>query len=92
MDFTKKKKKKKKPFTAEDLDAVPGESKEDGGHEGGNQDDGALDDNFDLEVDFSKTKKKKKKKNIGDLIAEADEKHEDKENGIYFCISLGVCV
>ncbi|EFA01104.1 eukaryotic translation initiation factor 2 subunit 2 isoform X2 [Tribolium castaneum] len=79
LDFTKKKKKKKKPFTAEDLDAVAGEGKDEG-NEGGNQDEGALDDNFDLEVDFSKTKKKKKKKNLGDLIAEADEKHEDKEN------------
>ncbi|KAJ3660718.1 hypothetical protein Zmor_005154 [Zophobas morio] len=80
LDFTKKKKKKKKPFTTDDLDAVMGETKEDGGNEGGNQDDGAIDDNFDLEMDFTKTKKKKKKRNLGDLIAEADEKHDDKEN------------
>jgi translation initiation factor 2 subunit 2 len=81
LDFTKKKKKKKKqPFTAEDQDAALGDGKDDAGTEGGNQDDTAIDDSFDLEVDFSKTKKKKKKRNLGDLIAEADEKHEDKEN------------
>ncbi|KAK9692803.1 Domain found in IF2B/IF5 [Popillia japonica] len=41
----------------------------------------ALDDNFDLELDFSKTKKKKKKKkDLDELMAEVDEKQDDKEN------------
>ncbi|KAJ8922102.1 hypothetical protein NQ315_004034 [Exocentrus adspersus] len=82
LDFTKKKKKKKKPFNAEDLDAALNDSKEDGGGEGGNQEDGAADDNFDLDLlDFSKSKKKKKKKkDLDELMAETEEKAEDKEN------------
>lgn len=45
----------------------------------GNQDESMMDDNFDL--DFSKTKKKKKKKkDLDELIAEVDDKQEDKEN------------
>nr|CAI5866329.1 unnamed protein product [Callosobruchus analis] len=81
LDFTKKKKKKKKPFSADDLDAI--ESKEDGGGEGEPQDEGNVDDNFDLDMlDFSKSKKKKKKKkDLDELMAEAEEKAEDKENG-----------
>lgn len=43
---------------------------------------GAADDNFDLELDFSKSKKKKKKKKeLDELMAEAEEKADDKENG-----------
>ncbi|CAH1992487.1 unnamed protein product [Acanthoscelides obtectus] len=81
LDFTKKKKKKKKPFSADDLDAI--ESKEEGAGEGGPQEDGNVDDNFDLDMlDFSKSKKKKKKKkDLDELMAEAEEKAEDKENG-----------
>ncbi|XP_017774715.1 PREDICTED: eukaryotic translation initiation factor 2 subunit 2 isoform X1 [Nicrophorus vespilloides] len=76
----KKKKKKKKTFNLDDLDnALP--DKEEGEGEGGNQDDVAMDDNFDLELDFSKAKKKKKKKkDLDELMAEADDKQEDKEN------------
>lgn len=82
LDFTKKKKKKKKPFNAEDLDVAINDSKEDGTVEGGNQEDGTADDNFDLDLlDFSKSKKKKKKKkDLDELMAEAEEKAEDKEN------------
>ncbi|XP_018567126.1 eukaryotic translation initiation factor 2 subunit 2 [Anoplophora glabripennis] len=82
LDFTKKKKKKKKPFNAEDLDVAINDSKEDGTVDGGNQEDGAVDDNFDLDLlDFSKSKKKKKKKkDLDELMAEAEEKAEDKEN------------
>lgn len=62
------------------------DSKEDGGIEGGNQEDGTVDDNFDLDLlDFSKSKKKKKKKkDLDELMAEAEEKAEDKENGNNF--------
>lgn len=62
------------------------DSKEDGGIEIGNQEDGTVDDNFDLDLlDFSKSKKKKKKKkDLDELMAEAEEKAEDKENGIFF--------
>ncbi|KAK4877255.1 hypothetical protein RN001_009761 [Aquatica leii] len=82
LDFSKKKKKKKKPFNMEELDnaLTDGKDKDDGTMDTtGNQDESMMDDNFDL--DFSKTKKKKKKKKELDvLIAEADEKQEDKEN------------
>jgi len=55
--------------------------KEDGDNNVGGNDDAGLDDNFDLELDFTKAKKKKKKKKVLDeLIADTDEKQEDKEN------------
>lgn len=83
----KKKKKKKKPFNMEDLDgALPdagSKSKDDGSAEAETlQDDGVLDDNFDLDMDFSKTKKKKKKKkDVDELLAESEaNKADDKEN------------
>lgn len=48
------------------------------------QEDAVMDDNFDLDMDFSKSKKKKKKKkDLDELMAEADDKQEDKENGKY---------
>jgi len=76
----KKKKKKKKPFNMDELEgALP--EKEDGEKDSGMQDEGAFEDNFDLELDFSKAKKKKKKKkDLDELMAKADEKQEDKEN------------
>jgi len=76
----KKKKKKKKVFNMDDLEgALP--DKEDGDNNVGGNDDAGLDDNFDLELDFTKAKKKKKKKKVLDeLIADTDEKQEDKEN------------
>lgn len=83
--FGKKKKKKKKPFNMEELEGVlPSESKDEQSKEEtlGGLDDTLVDDNFDLDMDFSKTKKKKKKKkDLDELMAETDDKQEDKENG-----------
>lgn len=87
-NFGKKKKKKKKPFNMEELDGAlpePGnKSKEEGNIEiDGNQDEGLVEDSFDLDMDFSKTKKKKKtkKKDLDEFIAEDEKKKaEDKEN------------
>lgn len=44
-----------------------------------------VEDDFNLDMDFSKTKKKKKKKkDLDELVAEEELKErEDKENGIY---------
>ncbi|XP_023017480.2 eukaryotic translation initiation factor 2 subunit beta [Leptinotarsa decemlineata] len=82
LDFTKKKKKKKKPFTADDLDAVVPDNRTEIVLDGNGEVDGAVDDTFDVELDFSKSKKKKKtkKKNLDELIAEAEEKDDDQEN------------
>ncbi|GLH01540.1 hypothetical protein R5R35_012851 [Gryllus longicercus] len=84
---SKKKKKKKKPFNMEDLDgALPdmgSKSKDEGSAEAeAAQDEGVVDDNFDLDMDFSKTKKKKKKKkDVDELLAESEaNKAEDKDN------------
>lgn len=87
-NFGKKKKKKKKPFNMEELDgALPesgSKSKEEGNMEiDGTQDEGLVEDSFDLDMDFSKTKKKKKtkKKDLDDFIAEDEKKKaEDREN------------
>lgn len=87
-NFGKKKKKKKKPFNMEELDgALPesgSKSKEESTMEiDGNQDEGLVEDSFDLDMDFSKTKKKKKtkKKDLDEFIAEDEKKKaEDKEN------------
>lgn len=52
----------------------------------GQMDETLVDDDFDLDMDFSKSKKKKKKKkDLDELMAEADEKQDDKENGMYSC-------
>lgn len=66
-NFGKKKKKKKKPFNMEELDwALPepgNKSKEEGNIEiDGNQDEGLVEDSFDLDMDFSKTKKEEEDK------------------------------
>ncbi|PSN51019.1 Eukaryotic translation initiation factor 2 subunit 2 [Blattella germanica] len=87
-NFGKKKKKKKKPFNMEELDgALPesgSKSKEEGTMEiDGNQDEGMVEESFDLDMDFTKTKKKKKtkKKDLDEFIAEDEKKKaEDKEN------------
>jgi len=81
--FGKKKKKKKKPFNLEDLEAnLPADAddnKEEAVADGANEDGGNVEDDYDLDVDFSKTKKKKKKKKeLEDLVAE---KGEDGEQG-----------
>lgn len=86
--FGKKKKKKKKPFNMEELDgALPdsgSKSKDEGTMEvDGNQDEGLVEESFDLDMDFTKTKKKKKtkKKDLDEFIAEDEKKKaEDKEN------------
>jgi len=83
LDFSKKKKKKKKAFNMEELDGALPDTKEDTINEmGENLEESMMDDNLDLELDFSKAKKKKKtkKKDLDELIAEADDKQEDKEN------------
>lgn len=85
--FGKKKKKKKKPFNLEELDGALPDAKEELVTEtNAVQEDMVIDDNFDLDMDFSKTKKKKKKKkDLDELMAETDDKMDDKENGKYFC-------
>lgn len=84
--FGKKKKKKKKPFNMEELEgALLTDTREEQIVETtGALDDTIVDDSFDLDMDFSKTKKKKKKKkDLDELMAETDDKQEDKENGKY---------
>lgn len=80
--FGKKKKKKKKPFNLEELDGALPDPKEELAIETSTaQDESIVDDNFDLDMDFSKTKKKKKKKkDLDELMAEAEDKQDDKEN------------
>lgn len=80
--FGKKKKKKKKPFNMEELEgALPIDNKEEQTTEMGQMQEEVIDDNFDLDMDFSKTKKKKKKKkDLDELMAETDDKQDDKEN------------
>lgn len=75
-NFGKKKKKKKKPFNLDELEnnlPVENEEPSDGGavNEGAAEEAGNADEEYDLDVDFSKTKKKKKKKkDLEDLVAE----------------------
>ncbi|GLV45801.1 eukaryotic translation initiation factor 2 subunit beta [Carabus blaptoides fortunei] len=80
--FGKKKKKKKKPFNLEELDgALPDAKEEQTTESNAVQDESIVDDNFDLDMDFSKSKKKKKKKkDLDELMAETDDKQDDKEN------------
>lgn len=87
FDIGIKKKKKKKPFNLDELESALPESgtksKEDGGEDiGGAAEDGVVEDSFDLDMDFSKTKKKKKKKkDFDELVAEEEKKEaEEKEN------------
>ncbi|XP_071446663.1 eukaryotic translation initiation factor 2 subunit 2 isoform X2 [Hetaerina americana] len=87
FDIGIKKRKKKKPFSLEELESALPESgtkgKEDGGEEqNGAAEDGVVEDSFDLDMDFSKTKKKKKKKkDFDELMAEEEKKEaEEKEN------------
>lgn len=82
----KKKKKKKKPFNFDDLDgALP--DKDDGtpNDATAQEETGGIEDDFNLDMDFSKTKKKKKKKkDLDELVAEEEkEKAEEKDNGKY---------
>jgi len=81
LDFTKKKKKKKKPFSTDDLEAALSEVKDDNFGDGANQEDELIDDNFDLDFNKLKKKKKSKKKDLDEIMAEVEDKAEDKENG-----------
>ncbi|XP_066149006.1 eukaryotic translation initiation factor 2 subunit 2 [Euwallacea fornicatus] len=81
LDFMKqKKKKKKKPFSTDDLDAALNEVKDETFGEGANPDEEMIDDNFDLDFNKLKKKKKSKKKDLDEIMAEAEDKTEDKEN------------
>lgn len=80
LDFTKKKKKKKKPFSTDDLEAALSEVKDDNFGDGANQEDELIDDNFDLDFNKLKKKKKSKKKDLDEIMAEVEDKAEDKEN------------
>ncbi|XP_051160143.1 eukaryotic translation initiation factor 2 subunit 2 [Leptopilina boulardi] len=75
--FGKKKKKKKKKFNLDELDAaLPDLKKEDASEP--QMEDPSVDDNLDLDMDFSKTKKKKKrKKDLEELINEEEKKEAD---------------
>lgn len=79
-NFGKKKKKKKKTgFNLEELEAalpVADESKEEESGTIPDDDSGAIDDNFDLDM----KKKKKKKKEINELLKDNKE-NEELENG-----------
>lgn len=82
-NFGKRKKKKKKPFfNLEELESALPETKEEKppAEEPELQEEEVVDD-LDLDIDFSRTKKKKKKKNIDELVAEDENKDDDKENG-----------
>lgn len=79
-----KKKKKKKPFNLEDLENTLPTEIEETTEDGGNNEGGNVEDDYDLDVDFSKTKKKKKKKkDLDELVAEKIEEdiQINKENG-----------
>lgn len=81
-NFGKRKKKKKKPFfNLEELESALPETKEEKppAEEPEPQEEEVVDD-LDLDIDFSRTKKKKKKKNIDELVAEDENRDEDKEN------------
>lgn len=58
--------------------------------EGGNQEEEIIDDNFDLDFNKLKKKKKSKKKDLDEIMAEVDDKAEDKENGKYYYILFKV--
>lgn len=81
----KKKKKKKTAFNLDDIDgSLPdsgSKSKDETSMEvDAAQEDGTVEPNFDIDMDFLKLKKKKKKKkDLDELVAE-DEKADDKEN------------
>lgn len=60
--------------------------------EGGNQEEEIIDDNFDLDFNKHKKKKKSKKKDLDEIMAEVDDKAEDKENGKYHCILFKVSI
>jgi len=87
-NFGKKKKKKKKPFNLDELEnnlPVENEEPSESGalNEGGGEEGGNADEEYDLDVDFSKTKKKKKKKkDLDELVAEKleEEVQINKEN------------
>jgi len=81
--FGKKKKKKKKPFNLEELEtALPGRDGD--GDSAAVNDDYAIEEDLDLDMNFSTAKKKKKyrKKDLDDLVLENDEddKSEEKDN------------
>lgn len=81
-NFGKRKKKKKKPFfNLEELESALPETKEEKppAEEPEPQEEEVVDD-LDLDIDFSRTKKKKKKKNIDELVAEDENRDEDREN------------
>lgn len=89
----KKKKKKKKPFNLDDLEnnlpSGDGDDKKDDAVNDGAGEDGANIENFDLDLDFSKTKKKKKKKKeLDELVAEKSEEQQQilSENGKRFYV------
>lgn len=82
IDFSKQKKKKskKKQFSSDDLDAALNEVKEENAGEEGIPEDEIMDDDFDLNFTKLKKKKKTKKKDLDEIMAEADDKADDKEN------------
>lgn len=80
--FGKKKKKKKTKFNLDELDSALPDAGGIGNDAGEGPEDGAVEDNFELDMDFSQKKKRKKKKKDLDVLVAEDEKEkaEDKEN------------
>lgn len=92
FDFSKKKKKKKKLFNMEELEGALPEVRDEAGNDvDANQEEGAMDDTLDLDLQdlIKKKKKKKKKKDLDELMAEEEEKQENKENGIILLLYAG---
>lgn len=85
-NFGKKKKKKKKPFNLDELENALPTSNETNDlnntvQDGADEDGGNVDEDFNLDVDFSKSKKKKKKKkDLEDLVA--DKLDDEREDGL----------
>lgn len=64
-------------------------------NDGANPEDDMIEDDFDLDFNKLKKKKKSKKKDLDEIMAEVDEKTEDKENGKLckvYCVPKKNCV
>lgn len=97
-NFGKKKKKKKKPFNVDELEnalPTPNETNDlnETIQEGGEEEGGNADEDFNLDLDFSKTKKKKKKKkDLEDLVADKIDDDREEGMGIGEYTSFIICI
>lgn len=92
-----KKKKKKKPFNLDDLENnLPStdtdDKKDDASNDAAGNDGAIIEDDYGLDLDFSKTKKKrKKKKELDELVSEKTVEEQEQqilsENGMTLMVS-----